>query len=133
MVRYYEGGIDDFSKGIEQLIGSIPPECSEEVGKATERSVRKGVKSVKKYASKGGVKKWGERYVSGFSCRVKKGIVTEGEIGNKNEPGLVHLLEKGHLTLTGRRTRAFPHLAPAFDDIQKDFIKNVESAVGKVL
>jgi Bacteriophage protein of unknown function (DUF646). len=46
--------------------------------------------------------------------------------GNRNT-GLVHLLEKGHiLANSGRRTRAFPHFGPAFDEISPKYIKALE-------
>ncbi|MBQ9005965.1 MAG: hypothetical protein IJ092_06295 [Atopobiaceae bacterium] len=133
MARNVTCGLDSFARGIEELVGDIPASCQEKVGKATEQATRKGVKTVKKHAKKGGVHKWSDAYVGGFSSRVRKGAVTEGEIGNKAKPGLVHLLEKGHLTLTERRTRAFPHMAPAFDEIQDDFVERVEKAVGEAL
>lgn len=133
MVNEITCGPEDFARSIEALIGNIPPDCSEEVSKAVERSTRKGVKAVKGYASKGGIHKWSPEYVGGFSSHVTKGVVSTGEIGNKAKPGLVHLLEKGHATPTGRRTRSFPHMAPAFDDIQDAFVKDVSESVGRAL
>ena len=107
-VRNITCGPEAFAAGIDALIGDIPKACQDAVGKATEQSTRAGVKKVKTRAGAGGVHKWSEEYVSGFGSHVKRGVVTVGEIGNRNKPGLVHLLEKGHVTLTGRRTRAFP-------------------------
>ena len=46
--------------------------------------------------------------------------------GNRNK-GLVHLLEKGHvISGTGKRTRAFPHFGPAFEEISPKYIKALE-------
>jgi len=123
----------NFDIGLKELIGDIPIACSEEVGKAVAKSTRKGVKAVKSHASKGGKHKWSGEYVGGFSSRVTKGIETTGEIGNRAKPGLVHLLEKGHATLTGRRTNAYPHMAPAFDEIKDEFYEEVANAVGRAL
>ena len=126
--------IDRFASGIEELLGDIPAKCSDKVGRATVKATRKGVKTVKSYASKGGVNAWSDRYVGGFASHIDKGgMVTVGEIGNKKEPGLVHLLEKGHVTPAGRRTRAFPHMAPAFDDIAEDFIEMASRAFGEAI
>lgn len=133
MPRNLTVDLDAFARGIEELVGDIPGACREKVDKAVAQSTRQGVKTVKEHASKGGVHEWSERYVSGFSSSVTYGATAEGEIGNRNKPGLVHLLEKGHVTLNGRRTRAFPHLAPAFSEIQDDFVKRVEKAVGEAL
>lgn len=129
MARNVTCGLDSFSKGIEELVGDIPSSCNDKVSKAVAKSTRKGVKHVKQHASKGGRHKWSGEYVGGFSSHITSGAVSTGEIGNKAKPGLVHLLEKGHVTLTGRRTAAFPHMAPAFSEIQDDFIEAVKEAV----
>lgn len=133
MARNVSVPLDAFARGIEQLVGDIPESCRDAANKATAQSTRKGVKTVKQHASKGGRHEWSKDYVNGFQSHVKQGTVAEGEIGNKAKPGLVHLLEKGHYTLTGRRTAAFPHLAPAFGEIQQDFVERMEKAIGGAL
>lgn len=125
--------IDRFAATIVQLIGDIPAAGTEAMQTATAKATRKGAKTVKEYAQRGGLHDWSKEYVNGFSSHVTKGEVVVGEIGNKNKPGLVHLLEKGHLTPAGRRTRAYPHMAPAFNEIQDDFIKQAEKALGRML
>ena len=126
-------GLDGFARSIEELIGDIPESCREASNKAVAQSTRKGVKTVKAEASKGGVHQWSGEYVNGFQSHVEKGVVAVGEIGNKNKPGLVHLLDKCHVTLTGRRTRAFPHMAPAFEDISQDYVERMDRLVGEAL
>lgn len=133
MSRYVEVPLDAFAKGIEELIGDIPASCEEKVGNAVAKSTRKGVKNVQAHAEKGGRHPWSGEYTGGFASHIERGAITTGEIGNKTKPGLVHLLEKGHATLTGRRTAAFPHMAPAFEEIQVEFIEAVEKAVGEAL
>lgn len=123
----------NFTAGVEQVVGDIPVACQEEVGKAVAKSTRKGVKAVKSHAGKGGKHPWSGEYVGGFSSKVTRGAVTTGEIGNRAKPGLVHLLEKGHATLTGRRTNAYPHMAPAFDEISEEFYEEVADAVGRAI
>ena len=122
--------LDAFARSLEELIGDIPEAVQDKVNKAVGQSTRSGVKTVRRHASEHG---WSDDYTKGFTSHVKNGMVAEGEIGNKSKPGLVHLLEKGHATITGRRTRAFPHMAPAFDEIQGDFIDRVDRAVGEAL
>ncbi len=125
--------IEGFAAAIEELVGDIPESCREASNKAVAQSTRAGVKTVKGEASKGGIHAWSGEYVDGFKSHVETGVVAVGEIGNANKPGLVHLLEKGHATLNGRRTRAFPHMAPAFVEIQSDYIERMEKYVGEAL
>lgn len=133
MARNITVPLDAFARGVEELVGDIPDACTDAANKATAQSTRKGAKTVKKHASKGGRHAWSNEYINGFSSHVKQGVMAEGEIGNKAKPGLVHLLEKGHVTLTSRRTGAFPHMAPAFEEIQQDFIERMEKAIGGAL
>ena len=98
-ISNFECDIDSFAVGIERLVGDIPAECNRSVEKVTVKATRSGVKKVKAHAGKGGLHKWSDRYVGGFKSHVDRGGgVTVGEIGNAQVPGLVHLLEKGHLT-----------------------------------
>ena len=125
----------NFSAGVESVLGDIPKSCSQKVGKAVQQSVRKTAKELRSGAyGSAGKHAWSDRYMSGFSSHSSIGGMTpEGEVGNKNKPGLVHLLEKGHLTMAGRRTRAYPHMAPAFDEMEEDFMERAQKAIGEAL
>ena len=126
--------IDNFAVTLEDMLKEVDSSVVNAADKAVAQSIRKGAKTVQSHASKGGLHKWSGEYVGGFSSHLNRsGRTPEGEIGNKAKPGLVHLLEKGHATLTGRRTRAYPHMAPAFDEIQKDFIDRMEKEIGSAL
>ena len=125
----------DFSVGIERLLGGIPKACQQKLGKAVRQSVRKTAKELRsgKYGS-AGKHEWSPEYMAGFTSHSDtRGMTPEGHVGNQNKPGLVHLLEKGHLTLTGRRTTAYPHMAPAFEEMEEDFVERAEKAVGEAL
>lgn len=132
-VRNVTCDLDGFAMALAELVGDIPDSCRDAANKAVTQSVRAGAKTVQGEASRGGIHEWSGEYVSGFSSHVTPGAYVVGEIGNKNKPGLVHLLEKGHVTLTGRRTRAFPHMAPAFTSIQVDFINRMLEHIGEAL
>lgn len=45
---------------------------------------------------------------------------------------LSHLLEKGHATVNGGRTRAFPFIAPSLDEVEQEYLKGVKSAIESI-
>ena len=127
--------LDRFAAGIDKLVGDLPSACHEAMGDAVTKSTRLAAKRLRGELTDGiGKTEWSEAYRSGFTSHVDKSETeTVGEVGNKNKPGLVHLLEKGHATLTGRRTQAYPHMEPAFEEMANDFIDRVDKAVGKAI
>ena len=125
----------DLEVGIDRVLGDIPQSCAREVGKAVQQSVRKTARELRsgEYGHEG-LHVWSEEYMGGFSSRARtSGMTPEGEVGNRKKPGLVHLLEKGHLTPAGRRTNAYPHMLPAFTAMEEDFVERAKKAVGKAL
>lgn len=72
-------------------------------------------------------------YASGWTYTLKakkKGIY--GEIGNKDKPGLVHLLEKGHAKVGGGFVAPRVHVAPAADHAEKELVEKIKAALGNI-
>ena len=129
---------DSFATSLGKLVGDAFYASSAEVGKAVERTTRYGAKQLREVRTEGIGRKpneypWSAEYRQGFTAHVEKGVVTTGEVGNKNMPGLVHLLEKGHRTLNDRRTNAYPHMAPTFEDMLDDIDRRLGPAIDKAL
>jgi hypothetical protein len=135
MARDIPCDIDRFAATVEQLVGDIPTQMTDGAEKATRLTARSTAKKLREESTEGiGVHEWSDEYRKGFASRTdRKGLVVSAEVGNKAKPGLVHLLEDGHATLTGRRTRRFPHMEPAFIDMEEDFIRRVKKSVGEEL
>ena len=109
--------------------------CDDAVEAGVDKTTKEAKKLVKKYAKSAAFqkKKVGNEYVNSFSSKVtKEGAKTEGEVGSRKLPGLVHLLEKGHAKVGGGRTTAYPHMEPAFEDAKKEFIPNLEKELDKI-
>lgn len=125
----------NLSWGMQELLGDIPSEVTAQMETVVPKVARKGAKELRSEAAKRWNGKTGKRYSEGFSSTsLKSGVVTSAEIGNRSVPGLVHLLEKGHATLTGRRTAAYPHVAPVFEKtVAPELEKEVGMAVDRAL
>ena len=118
----------DLDWGIETLLEDIPTDVKADLNKSIPKAARQGAQELRSEAGKRWDGTTGAKYSAGFTSHTNKtGDVVEAEIGNKTFPGLVHLLEKGHATLTGRRTRAYPHMAPVYE---KTVRPALERAVG---
>jgi hypothetical protein len=120
---------DRFGYGFDKLLEDIVPGLED----AMEPAVRKGCQVSRKVAKAAAPKKTGD-YAKSLSYKVKgHGLKVSGEVGSKRLPGLVHLLEKGHAKIGGGKTRAFPHMAPGFDEGAPAFEAELEKGVDRVL
>ena len=121
---------DMFAIGLTELVSTSLEGAKNNTSKEIARAARAGAKLVRKNAEAGGLHKWSKEYTSGFSSHVTDhGGYTTGEIGNRTKPGLVHLLEKGHATINGGKTNAYPHMKPAFEEISRDLLERIGAAV----
>lgn len=111
------------------LADKIVLDYSDQLNDNVKKAVRKSIRTVKESAQEGSPKCHEDGYQSGWKTTVKEGKNgIHAECGNKLKPGLVHLLEKGHNTLNGKRVAARPHLAPAAEEGFKeleDLLKEV--------
>ena len=69
----------------------------------------------------------GKNYRKGW--RAKKNGKNGYIIYNATNYQLTHLLEYGHATKNGGRTRAFPHIRPVEEEVIKEFESKVRSAL----
>ena len=128
----YPCDIDSFAKTLEQILGDVDRKVIDKSGDAVAKVVRKGAKDLRN-SNLSGKHEWSDKYRKGFRAHVERGVMTTGEVGNKAKPGLVHLLEHGHATLTGRRTNAYKHMEPAAQKMEEDLVKRMEKAIGEAL
>lgn len=122
---------DDFGASLEQILGNLNHACDE----AVQRGVRKGGKTARKEWRKHKTIRGRGEYVKSIAVTFgKSGGEYTAEVGSKTLPGLPHLIEKGHATLGGGRTRAYPHIAPAFEVAAKEtyetVLEGVDTAIG---
>lgn len=78
-----------------------------------------------------GRKLW-KKYPKGWSVQIKAGrLDVEGIVYNKDHYRLTHLLEFGHATRNGGRTKAFPHIEEVNVFAQKDVLERLREKLQK--
>ena len=120
--------IDGFGAAMDSILEDVLANTEKGMEPAVRESCKTGRKLTKANAagSFGGTGK----YASSFSYRIKKsGDEVTGEVGSRNMPGLVHLLEKGHAKVGGGRVEGRPHMAPAAEEA----FKVLEDEINKAL
>ncbi|MBE0451831.1 MAG: hypothetical protein IBX70_13465 [Clostridia bacterium] len=120
--------LEDYSADVMDIIN----EKEEEVGK-------EGVKELARISPEGkrtrGDRK---RYKKSWRKKTVKPAINAKKMGKANtviiyseKPNyrLTHLLEKGHLTRSGKRTKSFPHLSVVEKTMIEQFSKRVGEAI----
>lgn len=113
------GQLETYSAEITKNIN----ENLKEVADTTAETLKKG----------GAYKERTGKYTPDWSVTARKAVsTTQGEqysVHNRKHYQLTHLLEKGHVTRNGKRTRAFEHILPAEQAAEELAVEAVEKAV----
>lgn len=111
---YLEIYVEDIGEIVEETSNSIGQEAKKELKQTSPK--RKG-----KYAKGWAVKK----------DKKNKNYYTV-KIHNKTDYQLTHLLEFGHATRNGKRTKAIPHIRPVEEKYKSQFERKIKQKIRRI-
>lgn len=118
--------LDRLAATIQNELADYAVGVTESVKEATRKVTRAGVKAVRAEARS---KFKGDRYWRGWTSTFETGKhSSQGVIYNADEYQVAHLLEHGHATRGGERTKVDgrPHIEPVEEMIEQQFEQEVE-------
>lgn len=114
VMKYLTDYVEDIEEGVEEVTDKVCKEAATELKQTSPK--RQGKRKSPYY------KGW-------TSKKEKKGRKYTRKIHNKTNPSLTHLLEDGHATRNGGRTKAQPHIRP----VEEKYNKLYEQEIKKVI
>ena len=105
----------------------------EDIGESVEETSNQIGKEAKDELKQTSPKKTG-RYAKGWTIKKdkKKKNYYAIKIHNKTDYQLTHLLEFGHATRNGRRTKAIPHIRPVEEKYKKEFEERLKDKIRRI-
>lgn len=126
MVKGWE--IMDFSKDMQEILEDYTEEVVDVINESIDEVSKKARENLrtagdfKNRRTKGYRQGWSvKKMPTNRATQVEARVVH-----NRTDYRLTHLLEFGHLTRSGGRTRAFPHIEPVEQESIERFVKAVE-------
>lgn len=118
------------SKELMKYLNEYQEDISEEVESVANKVGKEAVNELKQISPKGAR----ESYAKGW--KLKKDRVGKNryivKIHNKTDYQLTHLLEFGHATRNGGRTKAIPHIRPTEEKYKKIFEQELKKEIGGI-
>lgn len=115
IMKYLQNYKEDVSEVVEQVANKVGKEATDELKQTSPIGHRKS-------------------YAKGW--RLKKDKVGKNKyivkIHNKTDYQLTHLLEFGHATRNGGRTKAIPHIRPTEEKYKKIFEQELKKEIGGI-
>ena len=123
--------VEEFALAINQALQEFAGAVDYDVWYVTEKVAKQAAENVKAGIKSSGIKGTG-KYRKSISVRdMKDKRLVSKKIIYSRAPSyrLTHLLEYGHATANGGRTRAFTHWRPAEQKAIDDFVKELREAI----
>lgn len=121
--------VGDLGEAISQTLTLYHEDVNTAINTASDKAVKSLVKKTKATAPKG-------RRKGSFRKNIASKVLVKRRNGNTYvwyvkapDYRLTHLLVHGHATRDGGRTRADPFLRNAWDEVQPEYLRDIEEAL----
>lgn len=121
--------IDNLASAVENGLTQYSREVSEAVKKAAVDEGKETVKAIRANIDSSGIdQSAGKPYRSSWKATKigESNSTITVVVHSKDQYRLAHLLEKGHAKVNGGRTRAFPHIKPAEEEMTRRFERKLK-------
>lgn len=120
---------ENLADEVQKLLNEYGDVVNDALKEAIEETAKEAQQQLR---SKNMGRKLWKKYPKGWSVQIKAGrLDVEGIVYNKDHYRLTHLLEFGHATRNGGRTKAFPHIADVNAFAQKDVLERLREKLQK--
>ena len=120
--------VDNMAAAIAEMLGEYQVEITKNIDARGKTVADQGAKRLKETSPE-----LSGDYAKGWIATKEKGASFGDETGyiihNKTNYQLTHLLENGHATRNGGRTKPIEHIKPVEDMVIKEYEKAVEEAI----
>lgn len=122
--------IGDLSATINAIINEYGEQIRNTLDEVIPAVAKDTAKQIQRNAKREGLTNSGD-YAKGWKVNVSKNLYgdTTATVYQKTKPGLPHLLEFGHATRNGGRTKPAEHIAPAEKWAEAEVVKRVKEAI----
>lgn len=118
---------ENLQNEIMKYLTEYREDIQEDVEEVTDKVTKEARDELKQTSPKG----YRGRYCKGWAVKLQKKhkLRYEKVIWNKTDYQLTHLLEFGHATRNGGRTKAIPHIRPVEEKYNQKFVDLVEEKI----
>jgi hypothetical protein len=128
MSNYIKSSVDDLSKDISKYLQQYVYEIEDEIVGVTNDTSKQVVNELKILSPKGRRKTYSKGWARQHNIKMENHRYVV-KVHNKTDYQLTHLLEFGHATRNGKRTKAIPHIRPTEEKYQKLYEAAVITAI----